>query len=115
MKGGPILVLLASALSACAGAPPAIGSHLPGPFSAVSGAFDQRVKAQFPIGSDETALRAVLTQERFVIIRDRDSPFSFTARYGASELVCRADWTVRWSVFEGKIATIGGGYQEICL
>jgi hypothetical protein len=102
-------------VSACADSPPAIGSHLPGTFSVASDAFDQRVKARFPIGLDETALRAQLTQERFIIRRDEDSPFSFSANYHANELFCAADWVIRWSVFEGKVAAISGNYKEICL
>jgi hypothetical protein len=109
------VLLMASALSACVGSPPAMGSHLPGSFSVASDAFDQRVKTRFPVGSDERALRAALAGEKFVISRDRDSPFSFSANYHANELVCAADWVIRWSVFEGMIAAIGGSYKEICL
>jgi hypothetical protein len=108
-------LLMTLILPACADSPPAIGSHLPGTFSVASDAFDQRVKARFTIGLDETALRAQLTQERFIIRRDKDSPFSFSANYHANELFCAADWVIRWSVFEGKVAAISGSYKEICL
>jgi hypothetical protein len=108
-------LLMTLILPACADSPPAIGSHLPGTFSVAADAFDQRVKARFPIGSDEAALRTEMMQQRFVIARDKDSPFSFSAGYVANELICRADWVIRWSVFEGKVAAIGGSYEEICL
>jgi hypothetical protein len=110
-----LAILITLILSACADSPPAIGSHLPGSFSVTSDAFDQRLKARFPVGSDEAALREAMMQQRFVITRDTDSPFSFSAKYVANELVCRADWVIRWSVFEGKVAAIGGSYKEICL
>jgi hypothetical protein len=102
-------------LSGCADAPPAIGSHLPGTFAVASDAFDQRVKTRFPVGSGETALRTELEHEGFVTTRDNDSPFSFSARFHANELVCVADWVVRWSALEGKIANVEATYKEVCL
>jgi len=102
-------------LSACADSPPAIGSHLPGTFAVASDAFDQRVKARFPVGSGEAALRTELEREGFVTTRDKDSPLNFSARFHANELVCVADWAVRWSGEEGKIANIEARYKEVCL
>ena len=100
-------------LLACAASPPTIGSHL-GASAADSAVFDQQVKARFPVGSDENALRVELVRERFVIIRDKDMPFRFSATYSASELFCRQDWIIRWSVYAGKIAGIGGKYWLTC-
>ena len=108
-------ILTVVLLSACADSPPAIGSHLPGSFSEASDAFDARVKARFPVGSDETALRAELAREKFVVSTDKDSASDFAARYHADELVCGASWVIRWSVAEAKVAAIGGTYREICL
>jgi hypothetical protein len=108
-------ILMVVLLSACAGSPPAIGSHLPGSFSEASNAFDERVKARFPVGSDETALRAELAREKFVVSADKDSASGFVARYHADELVCGASWVIRWSVAEAKVAAIGGTYREVCL
>ena len=54
-------------------------------------------------------------REGFVITRDKDSPFNFFARFHASELVCAADWVIRWSGEEGKIASIEARYKEVCL
>jgi hypothetical protein len=110
-----IIVLVTWRLAACADSPPPIGAHLPGVFREASGAFDQRVKARFPIGSDERALRQELTKQKFVISRSPESPFSFTANYTANELVCRAHWDIRWSMFSGKIGSVGANFGEICL
>jgi hypothetical protein len=88
------VVVLVLDLLACTDSPPAIGSHLPGSFAVASDAFDQRIKTRFPVGSDEAALRTELVRERFVITRDKDS---------------------RWSGADGKIATIGASYKEVCL
>jgi hypothetical protein len=102
-------------LAACTDSPPPIGGHLPGVFKEASDAFDERVNQRFGIGTDEDPLRRELAREGFVITRDPVSPFDFSARYTAKELVCRADWNVRWSVFAGRIAAIRGNYAEICL
>jgi len=102
-------------LAACADSPPPIDAHLPGVFKEASGAFDQRVKARFPIGSGERALCQEIVKQKFVISRKAESPFSFSARYTANELVCRADWDIRWSMFGGKIESIDAGFGETCL
>lgn len=116
LRAVPAIAVVAFALdlSGCAHSP-AIGSHLPGTFAVASGAFDQRVKTRFPVGSGETLLRTELTREGFVISRDKDSPFNFSARFHASELVCAADWVIRWSAEERKIASIEARYKEVCL
>jgi len=110
-----LLLSVAPALTACTDSPPPLGSHLPGVFKEASNAFDQRVKERFAIGTHEGTLRRELARERFVVARDPKSPFSFTATYIANELVCRADWHIRWSEFAGRIATIDADYGEICL
>ena len=108
-------LLMALGLAACTDSPPPIGSHLPGVFKEASDAFDLRLNQRFATGTDEELLRRELVRERFVISTDPGSPFDFSARYTAHELVCRADWSIRWSVFAGKIAAIRGNYAEICL
>jgi hypothetical protein len=114
LVNAPFVLALVLDLSACTDSPPAIGSHLPGTFAVASDAFDQRVKARFPVGSNEAALRAELARERFVIAQDQDSALTFSARYHASELVCGADWVIRWSGVDGKIVSIGARYKEVC-
>jgi hypothetical protein len=106
---------LVLALSACANSPPAIGSHLPGTFAVASDVFDRRIKSRFPVGSDETALRAELEREGFMITPDKDSLLDFVARYHANELICGADWVIRWSGSNGKIVNIEAIYKEVCL
>jgi len=110
-----IIVLVTWCLAACADSPPPIGAHLPGVFREASDSFDRRVKTRFPIGSDERVLRQELAKQKFVISRTAESPFSFSARYTANELVCRAHWDIRWSMFGGKIESIGTGFGETCL
>jgi len=103
------------ALESCGSAPPRIGVDLHGPVHQVQADFDQRVRTRFPIGSDEAVLHNELMRERFVITRDKDSPFIFSARYYSSNIACRTNWTIRWSVFAGRVADIAGYWGQTCL
>ena len=111
---GILAVYSLLSLLACADLPPTIGSHLSAFPAGDSAEFDQQVKARFPVGSDENALRVTLVRERFVIFGDTDSRFRFSATHSASELFCRQDWSIRWSVYAGKIVGIGGKYWLTC-
>jgi hypothetical protein len=110
-----VIILGIIGLSGCADPPPALGGHFHGPIAEVRVKFDEGVKKRFPAGSAESVLHAELMRERFVIERGKEAPFSFTARYTAGELFCRADWVIRWSTFAGNISSIDADYGEICL
>jgi hypothetical protein len=70
----------------CSTVPPRIGQGLHVPACEVQTEFDRRVRAQFPIGPDEAALHSELVGEKFRITRDKDSPFSFSAKYISNAL-----------------------------
>jgi hypothetical protein len=101
-------------LLSCADSPPPVGDHLNASAAEDSAEYDEQVKARFPVGSDESALRVALARERFVIVRSTDPGFRFSAAYSASELFCRQDWSILWSAYAGKIADIGGRYWLTC-
>jgi hypothetical protein len=103
------------AVAGCAAAPPRIGAGIHGSVEEVQAEFERRVRAQFPIGSAETVLRAELVREKFRIRRDKDSPFRFSANYTSNYIACRLDWTIRWSVYGGTIADIAGHWDQTCL
>jgi len=103
------------AVVGCGTAPPRIGEGLNGPVREIPAAFDQRMKTRFPVGSDETPLHSELAREKFTITRDKDSPFSFSASYQSGGIACVYQWTIRWSVYEGRIADIGGYWGQTCL
>lgn len=115
MKSMLLGLLSLLTLAGCGNAPPRIGVGLHGPVRDVQAEFDRRVKAQFPIGSDEAILHRELLREKFTIRRDKDSPFSFSAKYIANNIACRMDWTIRWSEYAGTIAAIGGYWGQTCL
>jgi hypothetical protein len=115
LPAASLVVTVIVGLTACTDSPPPIGAHLPSVIVEASAAFAQRVTARFPLGSDERALHRELVAQKFVISRNPESPFRFTARYTANQLVCRADWTIRWSEFGGEIESIGASFGETCL
>jgi hypothetical protein len=115
MKPFGIIALLGVCLVACKDTPPPIARDLPEDAYAAIVAFDQRVKARFPVGSDEAALRAEVARERFVITTDRDSPTIFIATYEHNDFTCRVDWTIQWRADGGKIVDIGAKYWPTCL
>jgi hypothetical protein len=106
-----LAVLLA--LSGCDEDPPAIGAGLPTNFADARAAFDHRVQERFPIGSDESALRAELMREKFHIAV-AEQPQQFVAHRSAEHFPCRLSWTILWSSVDGKIAAIKSNYTATC-
>lgn len=43
------------------------------------------------------------------------APFVVVLVLDLSACTCGADWVIRWSGADGKIATIGASYKEVCL
>jgi hypothetical protein len=114
-KTGIVSLCAALALVACREVPPPLADDLPEGAYAATAAFDLRVKARFPVGSDEGTLRAELARERFVIRASDDSPPTFIATYEHPDVVCRVDWTIYWHVDGGRIADISAKYRPTCL
>lgn len=102
-------------MAACGTTPPPIANGIHGPFNDIPAEFDRRVRARFPVGSDQSLLHNELERERFVIVRDKDDPFRFTATVVSSDIACRIDWSIHWSEFDGKIGEIAGGEGHVCL
>jgi hypothetical protein len=103
------------ALAGCKDLPPPLASDLPQGGDAATAAFDQRVKARFPVGSDEGTLWAELVRERFVIRASEESPPTLIATQVQPQLYCRVDWTIYWHEDGVKIADIGAKYSQTCL
>jgi hypothetical protein len=114
-KAGIIPLFAALSLVACKVVPPPLAYDLPRDTDAATTAFDQRVKARFPVGSEEGALWAELVRERFVIRASQESPPTFIATAEQPELYCRVDWTIYWHEDGGKIVDIGARYSQTCL
>jgi hypothetical protein len=111
-----LLGICASLLAGCfAHPPPPIAKDLPSGFRVGATFFNERVAQRFPVGSDEKALRAELTRERFSFTEDPSHQYSFSARFETENIPCRNTWRIRWSADQGKIGSIEGYYGSICL
>ena len=112
----PLVILTMLCVSSCADGPPEIGSGLPANFQQARPVFYQRVKARFPVGSDETGLLAELHRQHFAISHASDtSRHANSARYEARQIVCNLSWTISWSAEEGSIKEIAGVFGDVCL
>lgn len=112
LAGVTLLVLL----SACSDRAPPLGHGLPETFAPNAPYFDTRLKERFPIGSDATKLVTELHNERFKV-KGAGIPGRFSARYEFldMDMACRESWTVHWTAEQGKIAAVGGRYEQACL
>jgi len=93
--------------------PPLI-SDLPAKVDDITPAFAERIRAHFPIGSDEAALVEELRTEAFqpewILPKNvREAAFI------ESDLVCRKEWHVVWNAdLDGKITMINADFGAIC-
>jgi len=112
-----VLVIVATlCVSSCVDGPPEIGRELPRSFEQARPVFDQRVKARFPVGSDETRLLAELRRQHFVVRPSSPlSRYPNAVTYKAHQLVCNVSWTVSWRAEAGRIKEIAGDYGDVCL
>jgi hypothetical protein len=88
---------------------PALVRDMPTVVDQITPAFSERIKAKFPIGSDEHRLIPELKNENFVQRESRRAIFF------QSSPVCRNEWRVSWSADEkGIITDISAQYAPIC-
>jgi hypothetical protein len=109
-------------LSACSDSTPPIGRGLPTNIKEAKSAFDQRVKSQFPVGSDEAKLLAELRLEHFEVTKievtqnGASQPYnSFSATAQTHNFPCLRTWVVLWYPVGGVIFDIVGVYDARCL
>jgi hypothetical protein len=83
---------------------------LPANFADANRAFDERIRACFPVGSSESLLRDELRAEHFKITAvtpSRSSGYQFSAEHGGSIIpACDLEWTVYWDADDGRIVRI---------
>lgn len=110
-----VTLAMVALLSGCSDRTPPLGRGLPKTFGPAP-YFDTRIKERFPIGSDAAKLASELHNERFKV-KGAGIPGQFSARYEFldMDMACRESWTVHWTAEQGKIAAIGGTYEQACL
>ena len=91
---------------------PALGRNLTSELPEAKCLFDQRVKAQFPVGSSETSLVEELRKQGFAIGRDYRRVDWRSASITRGMLI-KTLWSVRWRAKAGQIEDIWGVYGFI--
>lgn len=108
---GVMAVLLAGCAFPHAIRAPAITKELPYDGDAAT-AFDRKVKSRFPIGSDESAMRAELARQGFAIKQtssaERGDSRGFEAMAMTNDGVCDMTWIVDWASRDGKLIAVVG-------
>ena len=93
---------------------PPLVSDLPAKIDEITPAFAERIKARFPIGSDEAALIQQLKAEAFQpewILPNHVREAAFIE----SSLICRNEWHVFWNADQdGKITMINASFGAVC-
>lgn len=94
---------------------PTMVATLPGDEAGFSREFDDRVRAQFPLGSSEDALISYLDGEHFASEwRRRDA--ANTSVLILNGLICKKIVHVRWRAdASGVLTDIGGDYASECI
>lgn len=89
---------------------PALGRDLPSNYAEGEKAFDERVKATFPIGMSEALLLQELRNQGFRCNASSPECKSATVTQG---LIFRRLWSVRWRAKEDQIEDVWGIYGVI--
>ncbi len=91
---------------------PLIGRNLPSGYSEGERVFDERVKAQFPVGMSEALLVDQLRNQGFSVNTDHveSALRSATVTQG---IVIKTLWSVRWYASADQIEDIWGVYGAI--
>jgi len=109
-RSGSLLAALLSLLRLRPLAPD-IGKGLPPDYAEGTKAFDARVKARFPPGTSEEALRAELKRQGFERLPDHPDPDGLRcATFCRNELIFKTLWSVRWRANGGRVGEIFGVY-----
>ena len=94
---------------------PTMVATLPGDEAGFSREFDERIRAQFPVGSSEDALINYLASEKFAPDwrrRDADNASALVIE----GLICRKVISVNWRAdAAGLLTSVTGAYESHCL
>src|SRR5947207_1140623 len=86
---------------------PSLGRNLPRLYAEAERVFDERVRAQFPIGMAEARLIGDLRSQGFRIGPEQCPSRMATITRG---LIVQTMWSVRWEVSAGRIENVWGVY-----
>lgn len=90
---------------------PPIGRDLPSNYAEGERVFDERVKAEFPIGSSEAVLIKELHRQGFSV--DLAPKWAGAGATITKGLITKTIWSVRWRAKADRIQEIWGIYGAI--
>ena len=88
---------------------PSIGRDLPSNYDEGERAFDERVRARFPIGTSEACLVKELRSQGFSIVFSPKMADATITR----GLIMKTIWSVRWRAREDRLEEVWGVYGAI--
>ena len=95
------------ALIGCGPKVPELARDLPSIYAEGETIFDARLKARFPVGSDDRAVAEQLTQQGFeVLVTEQGGSAHFSNRSFPVSSV----WNIGWKAQDGRVAEIWGVY-----
>ena len=121
MRGvSAVLILGFLAMTGCASGPSLLKGTWGKTDDASGRAFDEQVRARFPVGSPEDDLLAELKREHFKVEPVGADPRAPRNRWAHRErvlmpLVCGQDWGVFWQAEGGRITQVSGSTYATCL
>jgi hypothetical protein len=92
---------------------PPLADHLPPDVREGKKAFDQRVKASFPVGSRESDAIAALARQGFKVTAPSTGGLR-SADFEKNGGICETIWSVRWHAKDDTISEIFGVYGLRC-
>lgn len=86
---------------------PEIARDLPATYTEGEQVFDARLKARFPVGTEESAVIGELKRQGFSINEGQHGPF---ATFIERKLIVSNVWNVGWEAENGSISKLWGVY-----
>lgn len=86
---------------------PKIARDLPATYDEGERVFDARLKARFPVGTEESAVIGELERQGFSIKEGQHGPF---ATFIEKKLIVSNVWNVGWEAENGTISKVWGGH-----
>ncbi|MGB8813421.1 MAG: hypothetical protein WCC57_09560 [Paracoccaceae bacterium] len=106
---GAIAGVVMTFLQSMGDPPPGLGADLPFGNDAATVAFDQRLKAEFPMGTPEADLRTTLVNDGFIL-----NPTTTDGYARKVDFPCELTWQVNWDVQSGDLTAIKGQFNNTC-
>ena len=92
---------------------PPIARGMPSKYAEGKEVFDARIKARFPVGTQEEDLIAELREQGFPLPSCLGPDAWASSTYNRTLFVFRTIWSVRWRAEDGRVTEILGVYGVV--